>query len=389
MIYVGIDVASTKHDIAVTNHLGEVLVTNFSITNNFVGFRKLHNLLIDLESPNTSMYIGLESTGLYHINLANFLSKLDYNVSVINPLLTNMTRKSLSVRPTKTDTIDALVICRYLEGNKDQLKFYTPSVYITDTLKSLSRSRFKLQSEISNHKLELSNLVSRCFPEYFQFYTVFSCLSSYQFLSKYPTPSIISNTRIDALANSIRRATKGHSKRSFAQWIKDTAKVSIGDQSDTYEVMIPMKIEIINFLTSKVNILDLKIKSILDDHFDYFLTIPGFGPKTAGLLIGEIGDINRFKSVKHLVAYFGLDPIVYQSGNFKASNTKGSKRGSSYARYALFHAAKIASMFDKDISSYYQKKRSEGKHHYVALVHVSKKLLRISYSILHSKDTYK
>lgn len=387
MIYVGIDVASTKHDIAVTNSLGEILVTEFIITNDYEGFKRLHNLLIDLE-PSKQLCIGLESTGLYHINLANFLSKLDYKVSVINPLLTNMTRKSLSVRPTKTDTIDALVICRYLEGNRNQLKFYTPSVYITDTLKSLSRSRFKLQSEISKHKVELSNLVSRSFPEYFKFYKVFHCASSYQILHKYPTPQDLARARISTLVNSFHRASPGTSKLSFARMIRESAKTSIGEINDSFSTMVPMKIDIIRFLTSKLVELDSKIKKIINEHFSFFLTIPGFSYTTAGLLIGEIGDVNRFPSAKHIVAYFGLDPVVYQSGNFNASNTRGSKRGSSYARYALHHAAKIAAFRDPCFSSYYQKKRNEGKHYYVALVHLSKKMIKVVHSILKSQSTY-
>lgn len=387
MIYVGIDVASTKHDIAVTNNLGEILVTNFSITNDSNGFKKLHNLLVDLESSDSDLCIGLESTGLYHLNLTNFLA-LNFKVCVINPLLTSMTRKAQSVRSTKTDKIDALAICSYLEGNRGKLKFYTPPLYNTSALKSLSRSLFSLRKQISKHKVELSNLISKCFPEYLGFFTVFHCASSYKLLYKYPTPSILKNTRVDAIANSLGRVTNGHNKISFARLVKDTAKVSVGDTSDAYEFQIRMIIDIIRFLTSKSDELLNEIKTIIDEHFAFFITIPGFSYLTAGLLIGEIGDVNRFSSFDKLLAYFGLDPIVYQSGNFNANNTKGSKRGSRYARYALFHASRITSQRDSKFIKYYTKKISEGKHYYVVLAHVSKKLLRVCYSILKSKQLY-
>jgi len=69
------------------------------------------------------------------------------------------------------------------------------------------------------------------------------------------------------------------------------------------------------------------------------MTIPGIGYINGGMILGEIGDIHRFSNSNKLLAYAGLDPSVYQSGNFHATKTRMSKRGSKVLRYALINAA--------------------------------------------------
>ena len=69
------------------------------------------------------------------------------------------------------------------------------------------------------------------------------------------------------------------------------------------------------------------------------MTIPGIGYINGGMILGEIGDIHRFSNPNKLLAFAGLDPSVYQSGNFQAKTTRMSKRGSRVLRYALVNAA--------------------------------------------------
>ena len=69
-------------------------------------------------------------------------------------------------------------------------------------------------------------------------------------------------------------------------------------------------------------------------------------------------------------------PSTYQSGQLISSYARMGKRGSKYLRYALFNAAIYASAWDERFRLYLSKKRAEGKHHYVAISHVVKKLVR-------------
>ena len=69
------------------------------------------------------------------------------------------------------------------------------------------------------------------------------------------------------------------------------------------------------------------------------MIIPGIGSTNAGMILGEIGDIHRFSTPGKLFAFAGLDPSVYQSGNFQIKRTCMSKRGSRILRYALMSTA--------------------------------------------------
>ncbi len=76
----------------------------------------------------------------------------------------------------------------------------------------------------------------------------------------------------------------------------------------------------------------------LSPEFEFLLSIPGVGGMTASTILSGIGDVTRFPTEKQLVAFTGLDPSVYQSGTFRASNNKVSKRGSAYLRKASHQA---------------------------------------------------
>ena len=99
------------------------------------------------------------------------------------------------------------------------------------------------------------------------------------------------------------------------------------------------------------------------------------GPNTGAVILGEIGDINRFSTAKKLVAFAGIDPTAYPSGNFVGQHNRLSKKGSPYLRRAVWMSALIATRCDPVFKAFYEKKRREGKAHGTALGAVSRKLL--------------
>ena len=111
-------------------------------------------------------------------------------------------------------------------------------------------------------------------------------------------------------------------------------------------------------------------------------TIPGIGYINGGMILGEIGDIHRFSCPNKLLAYAGLDPSVYQSGNFQAKKTRMSKRGSKVLRYALINAAHNVVKNNSTFKAYYDAKMADGRSHYNALGHCAGKLVRIIWKIM-------
>ena len=136
--------------------------------------------------------------------------------------------------------------------------------------------------------------------------------------------------------------------------------------------------------SSEEDILDIYSK--LDNHLQ---SIPGIGEVTAPIILAEIGDINNFSSPSKLTAFAGIDPSENQSGNKKSTDEKTSKRGSPYLRHAIYQAAFVATNNDPVMHDYYVKKRAEGKHHYVALAGVERKLLGIIFHVLKENRDYR
>ena len=114
MIYVGIDIAKDKHDCFITNSDGEVLFQVFTIQNNRKGFDDLFSRIQSTSSDVSNIKVGLEATGHYSYNLLGYLIDKGLTTYVINPLHTNLYRKSLTLRKTKTDKIDARIISMML-----------------------------------------------------------------------------------------------------------------------------------------------------------------------------------------------------------------------------------------------------------------------------------
>ena len=168
MIYAGIDVAKDKHDCFITNSDGEVLYKAFTILNNRDGFDELYQKISSVTNDLTKVKVGLEATGHYSYNILGYLLDKGLTTFVINPLHTNLYRKSLSLRKTKTDKVDAHTIATMLMSDVN-LKSYSDTTYHNEELKSLTRYRFDKVKE----RAKLKSSVSRPF---FCKYLLFECL---------------------------------------------------------------------------------------------------------------------------------------------------------------------------------------------------------------------
>lgn len=157
---------------------------------------------------------------------------------------------------------------------------------------------------------------------------------------------------------------------------------SVGNSDSTISIQITQTIEQIELLDSQINKVEAEMTDIMKYNQSAIMTIPGIGYINGGMILGEIGDIHRFTKPHQLLAYAGLDPSVKQSGNFKASHTRMSKRVSRVLRYALINAAHNVVKNNDTFKSYYNKKRAEGKKHYNALGHCACKLVRVIWKIL-------
>lgn len=164
LIYVGIDVASRKHDCCILNRDGSALFENFTFTNDRNGFETLISNIVSLKSASGSLNvkIGLESTGHFSTNLTNFLIGQGFEVTTFNPLHVNLYRKAQTLRKTKTDKSDARFLAAMLFS--DDTKPYSPASYHISELKALTRHRFRLLSIRSKLKTSYNRQLTILFP---------------------------------------------------------------------------------------------------------------------------------------------------------------------------------------------------------------------------------
>lgn len=388
MIYVGIDIASEKHDFFMVQAETGVVFSSSSITitNSEDGYKKLHKDISAFcgATGDSQVRIGLESTGIYHTNIIHFLISHDYQVMMINPILTNMARKSAKVHSPKNDNLDAQTICKYMIDNSDKFVPYTISLYHNEALKSLSRKRFFIVEDLRKAKLAVNNLLQVIFPEFKLLFSNIYGSSAISILKTYGTPKNLAKAHLNKVASLLHGRCK-----CTAEQIISAAKTSVGISEPHYAFQLTDAIEEMEHIQRRINGYDAQIKAYVDELCPNLLSIPGVGYTTAGLIAGEIRDVNRFHSAESLVSYSGIDVVVYESGKYKAKHLLPSKKGSKYLRYALFQVARIIWQHDPVFKDYYAKKQAEGKHYYVILGHIQKKVTRVIYSILKNGTTYK
>lgn len=386
MIYVGIDVAKDKHDCFAMNSDGEILIENLTFKNNYDGFNSFFISISKFEQNLDNIKVGLEATGHYSNNILNFLTSKGFHVYVINPLQTNLYRKGLSLRKTKTDKLDAHFIATMLIT--DNLKPYSSLSYHISELKSLVRHRFRLIKERSKCKVSFSRLLTILFPELESVVWSTSQKSALYLLLEMPSAKDIASCNLKHLSSLLQKYSNGKYTRDKAVEIRELARKSIGSVSLSQSFEMKQVIQSILFYQSQIDELDKELKKIVARLNTPILSIPGISYVSAAFILAEIGDINNFDSPAKVQAFAGLDPSTYQSGKYTATHSRMVKRGSKYLRWALLNASRLVAMRDKSFHDYKEKKLSEGKHYFVALSHVTKKLIRVIFYLLKTGKTY-
>ena len=388
MIAVGIDVAKDKHDCFIMNSEGEVLFNPFVIQNNREGFDSLYEKICSVADDFTKVKVGLEATGHYSYNILGYLLDKGLPTYVINPLHTNLYRKSLSLRKTKTDKVDAHTIATMLLSDVN-LKSYSNTLYHNEELKSLTRYRFDKVNERAKLKISIARLVNILFPELEKLVSTLHMASVYELLSQYPSAKQIASAHLTKLTNLLSNASKGRYSKEKAEEIRNAARRSIGSDMPAKSLELKHTIKLIKELDAEIEEIEFHIEIIMDEINSPILTIPGISYRMGAMIIAEIGDFDNFSSPDKILAYAGLAPSIYQSGQFTASYSRMEKRGSRYLRYALFNSAKYVCQWDDTFAEYLAKKRSEGKHYYVAISHACKKLIRVIYHLETTGESYK
>ena len=387
MFIVGIDIAKHTHQASVMNPDGSLIGKSIKISNTSSGFEAFIAKLKDIDPDLSHFEFGMESTGHYWLNLYTHLSDLGCIVHVINPVQSDALR-GLYIRQTKNDIKDSAIIAdvirigRYCETTVSDDKMLA--------LRDLTRQRFYLVDMISDLKRKSLTLIDRIFPEYPKLFSNTFGSTSLELLANCNTPEDIIAIDTDKLVEILSTASKGRFKREKAEKIKAAAQNSFGALlcTDSTSFMLKQFVEQIKFLENQLDELNEMISERLAEFNSPITSITGIGDVLGASILSEIGDISRFESADKLAAFAGIDPTVSQSGNFLGTKNKMSKRGSPYLRRAIWLAATASILHDPAIKAFYDRKKAQGKHHYVCVGYICRKLVNIIFSVLKSGQPY-
>ena len=371
--YIGIDISKYKHDFCIISNAGEVIVENDSFENNKKGFQ---SLLERLKPYNKSdVQIIFEATGHYSLNLEMFLIDQDFSFMKMNPLVIHQFLKARSLRRTKTDKADSLTLAKYLMSVS-----YKPNsnlLYNIYTLKSLCRTRELLIKERSKFAVILTNELDKTFPELKTFFNNNISATLLYILKKYKNAKHISLMKD---FDSLKKVSHGRFTYAKFAKLKELAKNTVGIFDENTDLLISTYVSLYNDFNDKIDPINKQISTIIKELNPKMLSIPGIGELSAAAILSEYGDMNNFSSPNKMLAFAGLEPSVIQSGTLEYKG-KMVKHGSGHLRYTIMNSAMTILRYSPTFYDYYLKKRSEGKTHRVALSHVSKKLIRVIYSL--------
>ncbi|MCO5186593.1 MAG: IS110 family transposase [Anaerolineae bacterium] len=384
MVYIGIDIAKRSHTALALTADRDIVWSDVSVSNDRDGFEALQQRLIDLDAD---ILVGLEATSIYWLALYAFLIEQEIAVVVFNPLQIHAYRKS-GIRKRKDDRIDAFWIADYMRvGHTQMPPQFEPHLM---QLRELTRFRAGLTDQLGRVKRQIIGVLDRIFPEYETLFSSIFIQSSRRLLAEAVSPVEFADCDLSELADLLQRSSRGRFGSVKAAEIQATAARSIGVTFlvDALSVQMRCLLGQLDLLEAQRADIDAEIAAFVNQMEQFITTIPGIGPVTGATILAEIGDIERFASPAKLVAYAGIDPSVYQSGQFNAWHTRMSKRGSPYLRHALWQAAVSAIRFDPQLKAYYERRLAEGKHRNVIVGAVCRQLLNRIFVILKEQRPY-
>lgn len=387
MILVGIDIGKNSHTFSIiSKDSGEILVQPTEITNNNCGFSTLSTHFTPYDK--TELLIGMEDTGHYHLNLLKYLLDNHFTVALINPIVTDMTRKIQGI-VSKNDKLDSLTICDVISSNARKKSYRITNLDRFDLYeqRQLTRHHHNLKEELNIYTNRLQKCIDVVFPEYNQLFKTKYGSIYMQLLKTFVSAEKIANAELSELEPFFEKQ-RGRRISLTPKLLQETAQNSVGIPSASEEIQIKHLIAQIELIKKQISEIDKKIEEFSLQMNSPILTIPGISHFSGTSILAEIGEICNYSSAAKIIKFAGLAPYEHQSGQYKAEHLPISKKGSKYLRKTLYQVILPVIRFNPVFQDYYNLKRSQGKGHRCAQGHCIRKLLRVIYHLLNTKQSF-
>ena len=393
MISVGIDVSKGKSTVCILKPYGETVCSPFEVQHMEKDLECLDDLLNKLDGE---IRVVMEATGIYHLPILTFLEEKGYFVSVINPFAMKKYAKDNSMRGAKTDRLDSAMIANYGIDKWFRLQRHESDEETYAELKLLGR-RYRYYMELHvKALLELTHILDYTMPGIKKLFGSWNEASNKDKLSDFVERfwhfDLITSLSLDEFVDEYldwAEEKKYHRSKSKAETVYDLASGGIPTLSSSTPSTKMLAQEAISVLravdNSLYNILS-RMKELAKSLPEYSTVreMGGVGEVLAPKLIAEIGDVRRLHSAKALIAWAGIDPPPYESGQFIGSKRRITKRGSSILRKVGYEVMRVLKSHkapkDDAVYRYILKKEHEGKDKKLAKIAGLNKFLRIYYA---------
>lgn len=393
MISVGVDVSKGKSTVCILKPYGEIVCSPFEVQHVEKDLDDLDGLLRKLDGE---IRVVMEATGIYHLPVLTFLEEKGYFVSVINPFAMKKYAKDNSIRGAKTDKLDSIIIANYGIDKWFKLQKHEGDEKTYAELKLLGR-RYRYYMELHVKALqELTHILDYTMPGIKKIFNSWDEASGRDKLSDFAERfwhyDVIIEQSLDDFVEEYlvwAEEKKYHRSRSKAETVYELAS----DGIPTLSSSTPSTKMLVQEAVSVLRAVDSSLSHILSRMKDLAKSLPeyttvramgGVGEVLAPKLIAEIGDVRRLHSAKALIAWAGIDPPPYESGQFVGSKRRITKRGSSTLRKVGYEVMRVLKSHkapeDDVVYNYILKKESEGKDKKHAKIAGLNKFLRIYYA---------
>lgn len=375
--FAGIDMAKDTFSFCVTDLNGKEVEKGCCPVDK-EGFDKFFSVI----SSFSNIAVAVESTGTYHITLLSALVSANFTTYLITPILVKKFAQSCSLRTIKTDRIDAKIISVFIARNHSTL---IPAVSTgNEGLRELARLRESVTGDLGSTKTKLKQLLTTTFPELVRNFNIFTA-SMLVLIEAFPSANAFVNASETEIETPLKTKGKGRKISVSVKQFQELASKSVGKSDPMIEKAVLHQIRKIRFLTDELKKVTEELVEAAHicsgKEIEILTSIPGIGDTTAAQFIAEIGNIDKFDSVKQLTAYAGTDPGINQSG-MSLKRKKISKKGNASIRRVGFlmtvHVIRFSDVFNK----YYFKKRNEGMAKKKAIIATFNKLLRCMFAML-------
>jgi len=393
VISVGVDVSKGKSMVCILKPYGEIVCSPFEVQHSESDLEGMDSLLKKIDGE---IRVVMEATGIYHLPILTFLRERGYFVSVINPFVMKKFAKDNSPRGAKTDKLDSIMIANYGIEKWYKLQKFEGDEEIYAELKLLGR-RYRSYMELHvKSLLELTHVLDYVMPGIKELFNSWDEASNKDKLSDFVERfwhfDLITSLSLEEFTEEYlawAKEKKYHQSRSKAEKVYELASNGIPTLSSgtpSTKIIVQEAISVLRAVDSSLHNILTRMKELAKSLPEYSTVraMGGVGDVLAPKLIAEIGDVRRLHNAKALIAWAGIDPPPYESGQFVGSRRKITKRGSSTLRKVGYEVMRVIKSHkapeDDAVYNYILKKEAEGKSKKHAKIAGLNKFLRIYYA---------